>query len=63
VEVVKDEKHYLGDRYYGFFRRTLQLPADIDPDKAEATFAKGVLKISVPKLEESRTKKNAINVN
>jgi len=51
------------NRYYGSFRRTLQLPADIDPDKAEATFAKGVLKISVPKLEESRTKKNAINVN
>jgi HSP20 family protein len=59
----KDENHYLGDRYYGSFRRTFQLPADIDSEKAEAIFEKGVLKISVPKLEESRTKKIAINVN
>jgi len=44
-------------------RRTFQLPADIDSEKAEAIFEKGVLKISVPKLEESRTKKIAINVN
>jgi HSP20 family protein len=58
----KDENHYLGDRYYGSFRRTLQLPADIDQDKAEATFDKGVLKISVPKMEESKSKKIEINV-
>ena len=58
----KDENHYLGDIYYGSFRRTLQLPADIDPDKAEATFDKGVLKITVQKVEESRSKKIEINV-
>ena len=38
----KNEDHYLGDRYYGSFHRTFRLPADIDPDKAEATFDKGV---------------------
>ena len=58
----KGENHYLGDRFYGSFRRTFQLPADIDPDKAEATFDKGVLKISVPKVEESKSKKIEINV-
>ena len=58
----KDENHYLGDRYYGSFRRTFQLPADIDPDKAEASFDKGVLKISVPKVEEAKRKKIEINV-
>ena len=58
----KGENHYLGDRYYGSFRRTLQLPADTDQDKAEATFDKGVLKISVPKIEESKSKKIEINV-
>ena len=62
-KVEKEEDHYLGDRYYGSFRRTFQLPADIDPDKAGANFDKGVLKISIPKLEESRSKKIAINVN
>jgi HSP20 family protein len=58
----EDENHYLGDRYYGSFRRTFQLPADIDQDKAEATFEKGVLKISVPKMEESKSKKIEIKV-
>jgi HSP20 family protein len=58
----KDENHYIGDRYYGSFRRTFQLPADIDPDKAEANFDKGVLKVSVPKVEKSKSKKIQINV-
>jgi HSP20 family protein len=58
----KDENHYLGDRYYGSFRRTFQLPADIDQEHAEATFDKGVLMISVPKVAESKTKKNEIKI-
>ena len=61
-EEEKGENHYLGDRFYGSFRRTIQLPADIDADKAEATFDKGVLKISIPKVEESKSKKIEINV-
>lgn len=58
----KGENHYLGDRYYGSFRRTFQLPSDIDADKAKAIFDKGVLKISVPKMEESKSKKIEIDV-
>ena len=54
---VKDGDHYLGDRYYGSFHRIFQLPADIAQEKAEATFKKGVLRIIVPKVEGSKTKK------
>ena len=57
----QDGDHYLGDRYYGSFHRIFQLPADIVQEKAEATFDKGVLKISIPKAEESKIKKIAIN--
>ena len=57
----KDGDHYLGDRYYGSFHRSFQLSADIVQEKAEATFDKGVLKISIPKAEESKIKKIAIN--
>ena len=53
----KDGDHYLGDRYYGSFYRTFQLPADIVQEKAEATFKNGVLRISIPKAAESKTKK------
>ena len=58
----KDENHYFGDRYYGSFRRTFELPAEIDQGKAEASFDKGVLKISVPKVEEAKRKKINIKV-
>lgn len=59
----KKRNHYFGERYFGSFSRTLQLPADIEPDKAKANFKKGVLKISIPKIEESKSKKISINVN
>jgi len=57
VKEDKDENHYLGDRYYGSFRRTFQLPTDIDQEHAEATFKKGVLSISILKVEESKIRK------
>ena len=57
LKEVKDGDHYLGDRYYGSFHRIFQLPADIAQEKAEATFNKGVLRIIVPKVEESKSKK------
>lgn len=59
----KDENHYFGDRYYGSFRRTFQLPADLDAESAKAIFDRGVLKISIPKLEKSKSKKIEIKVN
>ena len=56
----RDGDHYLGDRYYGSVYRTFQLPADIIQEKVEATFKKCVLRISIPKAEESKIKKIAI---
>ena len=53
----KDGDHYLGDRYYGSFHRTFQLPADIVQEMTAATFNKGVLRIRIPKVEGSKTKK------
>ena len=53
----KNGDHYLGDRYYGSFYRTFQLPADIVQEKAEATFKNGVLRISIPKAAGSKTTK------
>ena len=58
----KDENHYLGDRYYGSFRRTFQLPGDVDQNKAEAKFRRGVLKITIPRVEEAIRKKIDINI-
>ena len=38
-------------------KKTFQLPTAVDADKAEASFDKGLLIISVPTVESSRSKK------
>ena len=53
----KGGDHHFGDIYYGSFRRTFQLPADIVQEMTAATFNKGVLRIRIPKVEGSKTKK------
>jgi HSP20 family protein len=45
----KDKGYTLSERSYGAFARSIRLPADIDASKSEATFANGVLKVTVPR--------------
>jgi HSP20 family protein len=45
----------------GTYRRSVTLPFMVDADKAEATFEHGILRIVLPKAEESRPKKVAIS--
>jgi|SRR5688500_14116630 len=49
----KDERACVSERYYGSFQRAIQLPFEPDPDKVEANFENGVLKIALPKQEQS----------
>lgn len=50
------------ERWYGQFSRSIDVGADVDPDKAKASFKNGVLTVTLDKLPEtqSRTKKIAI---
>ena len=45
----KDESHYLMERSYGSFVRSLQLPDSIDENKVDARYEKGVLTITAEK--------------
>ncbi len=58
----KQEKgdYFRSEIYHGEFARTLALPAEVDSDKAKATFADGVLEITMPKL--ARSKRRRISV-
>lgn len=47
--------YYRMERAYGAFRRTVPLPVGVDGTKAEATYRKGVLTITLPKIEDART--------
>ena len=42
------------ERRYGKFARTIQLPAELDADHAEATLQHGVLTLRVPKAEAAK---------
>lgn len=53
----KDYVHL--ERTYGSFARTFTLPAEVQTDKARATFKDGVLELRMPKTAEAarRTRK------
>jgi len=61
-EEEKDEHHYRAERYYGSFQRSFQLPSSIKADKIEADFEKGILKVTLPKVEEAKKKEVKIKV-
>ena len=50
------------ERYFGTFRRTVPLPREVVTDKAQATFRKGVLTISLPKTEQVRAETRKVEV-
>ena len=59
---VKKDGFYRLERATGAFRRSLTLPEGIDADAISATFDKGVLEVRIPKPEERKPRKVAIQV-
>ncbi len=54
--------YHVSERSYGSFLRTLDLPTDIDAEKISAKCVKGVLKITLPKLAEAKSKAKKIEI-
>jgi HSP20 family protein len=61
-EEVKDEDYYYSERSFGSFMRTVELPAEVQTDKAKASFKNGVLEIRLPKTEEAKKKEIPVNI-
>jgi HSP20 family protein len=53
----EDGKYHIVERSYGMFRRSFQLPTNVQEDKIEATVKSGVLTVKVPKMELPKPKK------
>ncbi|MCA9119117.1 MAG: Hsp20/alpha crystallin family protein [Planctomycetaceae bacterium] len=53
----KEKTYHRIERSYGEFRRVLPLGSMVKEGEIEAKFTNGVLKVSVPKSEEVRTKR------
>jgi HSP20 family protein len=50
------------ERSYGSFERSFTLPEDAEPEKIEAKYENGVLKLVIPKRPESKSKKVKVEV-
>ncbi len=50
------------ERSYGAFRRSLTLPEGVDPEAVTASFDRGVLEVRIPKPEERKPRRVAIEV-
>jgi len=62
-EEEKEEKgYYRHETSYGSFERVVDLPTEVNEDKAEAEFSKGVLTIKLPKSEEAQAKQKKIKI-
>ena len=53
----KEENYHHTERSYGYFQRRVELPAEVDPDKVEAAYKKGILTVKLIKTKESATKR------
>ena len=61
-EEVKKENYQRIERSYGEFTRSFVLPTGVDTAKIAAEFKDGLLKITLPKLEEAKRKAVEIKV-
>ena len=60
---TKEQGYHRVERRYGSFERTFELPGGFDANKIDAHFDNGVLKVTLPKREESKPKQIEVKVN
>ena len=60
---AKEEGYHRVERRYGSFQRSFHVPGGFDPGKVSANFDKGVLRVTLPKREESKPKQIEVKVN
>ena len=58
----KNKDYYVRERSFGSFERSFQLPEDVDADKINASFNKGVLTIMVPRSAQAQRAEKKIEV-
>ena len=61
-ETVKKENYHRIERFYGSFQRSFSLPQNIDQNQIKAVCEKGVLSVTLPKVEEAKPKQIKVEV-
>lgn len=58
----KDRHYHYSEIAYGSFSRSVQLPAEVDADKAKAEYKHGVLTLRLPKTESGKARRIPVRV-
>lgn len=58
---VEEENYYRRERTYGSFERRFNLPDHVDPEKITADYKDGILKVGIPKPEETRPRQITVH--
>jgi HSP20 family protein len=61
-EKVEKKDYYRLERSFGSFSRTFHLPAEVQTNKAKATFKDGVLEVRMQKTEEAKKKETKVRI-
>ena len=62
-EVLKEgEVCHREERPTGEFQRTLELPVKVNPDKVEAAYAQGILRVTLSRAEETKPKQIKVKI-
>jgi len=56
-ELKEGESYTRKERWYGEFSRTIELPFNVQGDKVEAKFSRGILYIEMPRAEAEKPRK------
>ncbi len=59
-EKVEKPTYVRRERYEGEMTRTISLPTEIVPEKVQATYEQGILKLQVPKAEAAKPKQISV---
>jgi HSP20 family protein len=58
----QNKEYHLSERSYGSFSRSFRVPEGVDSNKIDAKFARGLLRVKLPKTAEARTAEKKIQV-
>lgn len=59
---VKEQDYFYQECYWGRFSRSVILPQEVDPDKAEASIKNGVLTLKMPKISRRKERKLKVKI-
>ena len=61
-EELKEADYHRSERAYGAVVRTIELPAEVQAEAAQATFKDGVLSVRLPKSEHAKGKQVNVEI-